>query len=91
MFLFLVSQVLGFGLMDAEALVTKAKTWVSIPEQVSCSTSEFYVAEYVWYKFTNVKLMDDLKMEAIENIIYNLQTNKNLSVIDYFKCIRIEQ
>lgn len=91
MFLFLVSQVLGFGLMDAEALVTKAKTWVSIPEQVSCSTSEFYVAEYFWYKFTNVKLMDDLKVEAIENIIYNLQTNKNLSVIDYFKCIRIEQ
>lgn len=42
-----VSQVLGFGLMDAEALVTRAKSWVSVPEQISCSTSEFTVAQYV--------------------------------------------
>lgn len=42
---FYVSQVLGFGLMDAEALVTRAKSWVSVPEQISCSTSEFTVAQ----------------------------------------------
>lgn len=42
-----VSQVIGFGIMDAEALVTRAKSWVSVPEQISCSTSEFTVAQYV--------------------------------------------
>lgn len=51
-----VSQVLGFGLMDAEALVIRAKTWVSVPEQISCSTSEFYVAQYVWFSLLNCRV-----------------------------------
>lgn len=31
-----VSQVLGFGLMDADAMVTEAGSWISVPTQVSC-------------------------------------------------------
>ena len=43
LFCILVSQVMGFGLMDADALVEKAKTWIKVPEQKLCSTSEFGV------------------------------------------------
>lgn len=33
------SQVLGFGLMNAEDMVTRAKTWNSVPAQQNCTTS----------------------------------------------------
>lgn len=42
-----VSQVLGFGLMDAEALVSRAKSWVSVPNQLFCSPSDIHVSQYV--------------------------------------------
>lgn len=45
-----VSQVLGFGLMDAEALVTRAKTWVSVPHQLYCFSSDMFLIQYVVYK-----------------------------------------
>lgn len=45
-----VSQVLGFGLMDAEALVTRAKTWVSVPHQLYCLSSDMFLIQYVVYK-----------------------------------------
>ncbi|XP_061188241.1 furin-like protease kpc-1 [Saccostrea echinata] len=38
-----VSQILGFGLMDADAMVAKAKTWVSVPEQIICATGKFSI------------------------------------------------
>ncbi|XP_062620799.1 furin-like protease kpc-1 [Saccostrea cucullata] len=38
-----VSQILGFGLMDADAMVTKAKTWVPVPEQKVCVTGDFSI------------------------------------------------
>nr|XP_022322513.1 furin-like protease kpc-1 isoform X4 [Crassostrea virginica] len=33
-----VSQVVGFGLMDAEAMVTRAKSWTLVRPQVTCFT-----------------------------------------------------
>ncbi|XP_076100714.1 proprotein convertase subtilisin/kexin type 6-like isoform X2 [Mytilus galloprovincialis] len=35
------SQVLGFGLMDAEAMVTQAASWTNVPTQQTCTTSTF--------------------------------------------------
>ncbi|XP_052106655.1 proprotein convertase subtilisin/kexin type 6-like [Mytilus californianus] len=35
------SQVLGFGLMDAEAMVTQAASWTKVPTQQTCTTSTF--------------------------------------------------
>ncbi|XP_071160728.1 furin-like [Mytilus edulis] len=35
------SQVLGFGLMDAEAMVTQAANWTTVPTQKTCTTSTF--------------------------------------------------
>lgn len=71
---FYVSQVLGFGLMDAEALVTSAKTWVSVPEQNSCSTSEFYVAQStnfysseVWSR-KRIKSGENCKIDSLEHV-----------------------
>ena len=32
----LVSKYYGFGLMNAELMTTFAKSWVSVPEQLSC-------------------------------------------------------
>nr|XP_034301696.1 furin-like protease kpc-1 isoform X2 [Crassostrea gigas] len=49
-----VSQVLGFGLMDAEALVKKAKSWEPVAKQVSCSTREFYVVRSTHYSSPTV-------------------------------------
>ena len=34
-----VSQVVGFGLMDAEAMVTRAKAWTLVNPQVTCLTA----------------------------------------------------
>ncbi|XP_078325535.1 furin-like protease kpc-1 isoform X2 [Crassostrea virginica] len=52
---FNVSQVLGFGLMDADALVEKAKTWIKVPEQKLCSTSEFGVYSSTNYFSSSVQ------------------------------------
>ncbi|XP_063426114.1 furin-like protease 1, isoforms 1/1-X/2 [Mytilus trossulus] len=35
------SQVLGFGFMDAEAMVTQAASWTNVPSQTTCTTSPF--------------------------------------------------
>ncbi|VDI45925.1 Hypothetical predicted protein, partial [Mytilus galloprovincialis] len=35
------SQVLGFGFMDAEAMVTQAASWTNVPSQTTCMTSTF--------------------------------------------------
>ncbi|CAG2194546.1 FURIN [Mytilus edulis] len=35
------SQVLGFGLMDAEAMVTQAANWTTVPTQQTCTTLTF--------------------------------------------------
>jgi hypothetical protein len=45
-----VSHVLGFGLMDAEAMVTQAKTWKLVAPQRKCTTKTNYVWRYcnVW-------------------------------------------
>lgn len=42
-----VSQVLGFGLMNAEAMVTRAKVWTTVPTQQSCTASTNTVYLYV--------------------------------------------
>ncbi|CAG2257585.1 FURIN [Mytilus edulis] len=34
-----VSQILGFGLMDADAMVSYGKIWVTVPTQQKCTTS----------------------------------------------------
>lgn len=67
---FNVSQVLGFGLMDAEELVTRAKTWVSVPEQVSCSTSEFYVDKSTDTKESEVCSRQEIKckIDSLEHV-----------------------
>ena len=37
-FLFvIVHEALGFGIMDAEKLVEKARSWKSVPPQISCT------------------------------------------------------
>ncbi|VDI83698.1 Hypothetical predicted protein [Mytilus galloprovincialis] len=36
------SQVLGYGLMDAKAMVNKAKTWVTVPVQHSFTTRTWF-------------------------------------------------
>jgi hypothetical protein len=41
-----VSHVLGFGLMDAEAMVTQAKTWKLVTSQMKCTTKTIYVYRY---------------------------------------------
>lgn len=71
---FNVSQVLGFGLMDAEALVNRAKTWVSVPEQISCSSSEFYVAQStnlhmpeVW-SMRQIKSGEECEIDSLEHV-----------------------
>jgi hypothetical protein len=38
-----VSHVLGFGLMDAEAMVTQAKTWKLVAPQKICYIKTIYV------------------------------------------------
>nr|XP_039253183.1 furin-1-like [Styela clava] len=42
-----VSRTFGYGLMDADAMVTKARNWTHVPKQVSCRVtvqgSEWYV------------------------------------------------
>lgn len=35
-FVFSVSHLYGFGLVDAEALVTEAKKWTAVPAQHMC-------------------------------------------------------
>ncbi|XP_063426267.1 proprotein convertase subtilisin/kexin type 6-like [Mytilus trossulus] len=35
------SQVLGFGLMNAEGMVTQAASWTNVPTQQTCTTSTF--------------------------------------------------
>ena len=42
-----VSQVVGFGLMDAEAMVTRAKSWTLVKPQVTCFTATKEVNTYV--------------------------------------------
>ena len=42
-----VSQVVGFGLMDAEAMVTRAKAWTLVNPQVTCLTATKEVDMYV--------------------------------------------
>ena len=46
-FLLSVSQVLGFGLMNAEAMVTRAKVWTTVPIQQTCTGSTNTVYLYV--------------------------------------------
>ncbi|XP_056013055.1 proprotein convertase subtilisin/kexin type 6-like isoform X1 [Ostrea edulis] len=62
-----VSQVLGFGLMDAEAMVNKAKTWVSVPEQIRCSTSTFYVHRSTGYSYTSYKVSSSKRITTGDN------------------------
>ncbi|XP_048777999.2 proprotein convertase subtilisin/kexin type 4-like isoform X1 [Ostrea edulis] len=40
---FYVSHILGFGLMNAEAMVTQAKSWTPVASQKTCSTKTNYV------------------------------------------------
>lgn len=35
------SQVLGFGLMNAEGMVTQAASWTNVPTQQTCTTATF--------------------------------------------------
>ncbi|KAL5009262.1 hypothetical protein ScPMuIL_014843 [Solemya velum] len=55
-----VSHRLGFGLLDASALVTAAKTWENVPEQKQCNTDNLEVLEYL--NFTH---MSQTTMEII--------------------------
>nr|XP_022322511.1 neuroendocrine convertase 2-like isoform X2 [Crassostrea virginica] len=49
-----VSQVVGFGLMDAEAMVTRAKAWTLVNPQVTCLTATKEVdMENVYVDFSN--------------------------------------
>lgn len=41
------SQVLGFGLMNAGAMVTQAKQWTTVPSQQACTTSTKTMFMYV--------------------------------------------
>lgn len=34
----LVSQIVGFGMMDAEAMVSLAKTWTLVDQQLYCAS-----------------------------------------------------
>lgn len=34
----MVSHKFGFGALDAEAMVTRAKRWINVPDQLSYST-----------------------------------------------------
>lgn len=38
------SQVLGFGFMDAQSMVTRAISWTTVPVQQTCSTTSFTVS-----------------------------------------------
>uniref|UniRef100_K1QCZ6 Proprotein convertase subtilisin/kexin type 4 n=1 Tax=Magallana gigas TaxID=29159 RepID=K1QCZ6_MAGGI len=75
---FYVSQVLGFGLMDAEALVTRAKTWVSVPQQNSCSTPEIYVAQPTNFHSSEVWSMnmiptaENCLVDSLEHVKVNI-------------------
>ncbi|KAL5017745.1 hypothetical protein ScPMuIL_005176 [Solemya velum] len=55
-----VSHRLGFGLLDASALVTAAKTWENVPEQKQCNTDNLEVLEQL--NFTH---MSQTTMEII--------------------------
>ncbi|XP_052106275.1 proprotein convertase subtilisin/kexin type 6-like [Mytilus californianus] len=38
------SQILGFGLMDADAMVSNGKIWVTVPTQQTCTTSTISIS-----------------------------------------------
>ncbi len=50
----LVSHQFGFGAIDAEAMVTRAQYWTSVPQQRTCtvkpsSNGNKFVVEYNWH------------------------------------------
>jgi hypothetical protein len=47
LYIHIYNQVLGFGLMNAGAMVTQAKQWTTVPSQQACATSTRTMSMYV--------------------------------------------
>ncbi|XP_063426115.1 proprotein convertase subtilisin/kexin type 6-like [Mytilus trossulus] len=71
------SQVLGFGLMDAEAMVTQAANWTTVPTQQTCTTSTFTGSgstsgEYHTTDIRNISTSDCSSIAYLEHVTVDI-------------------
>ncbi|XP_052790016.1 furin-like protease 1 [Mya arenaria] len=74
-----VSTTAGFGLLDADAMITKAANWKTVPERLSCESQQSIVNRVAVVEIRNTITMTDCLIDYLEHVEITAKMSTNIT------------
>ncbi|XP_052790021.1 neuroendocrine convertase 1-like isoform X2 [Mya arenaria] len=74
-----VSTTAGFGLLDADAMITKAASWTTVPERLSCESQQGIVNSAAAVEILNTITISECAINYLEHVEITAQISTNIT------------